>query len=371
MKKKIVMATGGTGGHIFPALSLALELLEKRKELEITFAGHGLEGNPYFLHQNFSSRSIPSDSLSSKNPFKFLKGLYRLTNGLIRSNSLLKQFSPDLVIGFGSYYTLPILSSAILKRIPLILHEANAVPGKINRLFAPYSSFVGVHFSSVAELLRAGKAVDAPLPLRPGYRGIQLSKEEARRHLGLFPSRPTLLVFGGSQGALSLNQLFVEAVNSLMKTLPPFQVIHFVGKEADEKRRIEGIYRKLHLPAFVASFITDMRYPLRGADLAVVRSGASTVAELTAFSLPAIYIPYPRASDNHQEQNGRFIADVVGGGLVVREVEATPNLLSQEIASLFQRDRLTKMEIALKTYENSRAGLSFADTILRFLDGEK
>ncbi len=366
MKKKILMATGGTGGHIFPALSLAFELLEKNKDLQITFAGHGLEGNPYFHQQQFTAHSISSDSLASKNPITFLEGIGRLGYGFLKSRSLLKKWKPDLVIGFGSYHTFPILSSAVLGRYPLVLHEANAIPGKINRLFSPYSEFVGVHFATAKERLK-GVTQDSPLPLRPGYREGDLSKEEARRHLGLHPNRPTLLVFGGSQGAKSLNRIFLEAIPLLQKKIPLFQVIHFVGKDGDEKRKAEIIYRRLSIPSFVASFVSDMRYPLRAADLAFVRSGASTLAELSAFACPALFLPYPNASDQHQEKNGRFISDTIGGGKVLNESEITGVLLAEEIEKLFKGEELPKMAQALRNFEKRRESLSFSGQILKVL----
>ena len=365
--KKILMATGGTGGHIFPALSLAFELLEKRKDLQITFAGHGLEGNPYFHHQQFVAHSIVSDPLNSKNPLTLLEGVGRLGYGFLKSRSLLKKTKPDLVIGFGSYHTFPILSSAVLGRYPLILHEANAVPGKINRLFSPYSEFVGVHFNAAKEGLK-GRTEEAPLPLRPGYKEAGLTKEESRRHLGLLPTRPTLLVFGGSQGAKSLNRFFLESIPLLQKKMAPFQVIHFVGKDIDEKKKAETVYRSLAIPCFVASFVSDMRYPLRAADLAFVRSGASTLAELSAFACPAIFLPFPHAADQHQEKNGRFVADHIGGGKVIRENEMTASLLAEEIALLFSSGQLVKMAEDLRNFEKRRETLSFSSQILQVLE---
>jgi len=367
--KKILMATGGTGGHIFPALSLAFELLEKNKDLQITFAGHGLEGNPYFHQQQFAAHSIESDSLSSKNPITLFKGMSRLGYGIIKSRKLLKKLNPDVVIGFGSYHTFPILSSAVLGRYPLVLHEANAIPGKINRLFAPYSEFVGVHFSTAKEAIK-GITQESPLPLRQGYKEGLLTKEEARRHLGLHPNRPTLLVFGGSQGAKALNRLFLEAIPTLQRKMPNIQAIHFVGKDLDEKRKAETIYRTLSIPSFVASFVSDMRYPLQAADLAFVRSGASTLAELSAFACPAVFLPYPHAADQHQEKNGFYVSDAIGGGRVLLERGATGALLAEEIATLFTSDQLPMMGEALRNFEKRRESLSFSSQILKVLGYE-
>lgn len=203
-EKRILIAVGGTGGHIFPALSVAEKLVSLDPNLRVLFVGGGLAKNSYFDQKAFPFREVASATFSGKNPFKFLSASQRILKGISESRRIFNEFNPNLILGFGSYYTLPTLIAAKTKGIPFVLHEANSIPGKVNRFLSKWAVINGVHFPNSATYLK-GKTVEVGMPLRTGYSLKQLSKANARDYFRLHHTRPTILVFGGSQGAFIMN----------------------------------------------------------------------------------------------------------------------------------------------------------------------
>jgi UDP-N-acetylglucosamine--N-acetylmuramyl-(pentapeptide) pyrophosphoryl-undecaprenol N-acetylglucosamine transferase len=320
-KPKVLLAVGGTGGHLFPAQALAKEL----DGIEILFAGAGLSKNRYFQKENFPYQEIASGTFLTANILRNLKGFFAFFKGIWQSLALLRTFSPNLVVGFGSYHMAPLLLAARLKKVPIVLFAADAIPGKVIRYFSKKARLSAVQFEEAASYLKgACRAVHMPFW---SAGDTALSKSEAKRHYQLEPARLTLLVFGGSQGALALNELAARLALSM-----PFQVIHLVGHEKDHEE-IEALYKERQIPACVKPFEDKMHYAWRAADLAICRAGASTIAELLFYEVPAILIPYPYAADNHQERNGQ-IFERLGGAKVVRQQGLTPKALAQLIETL-------------------------------------
>lgn len=275
MSKKVLIATGGTGGHIFPSEALAKELVEEGNE--VFFAGGKLSENRFF------SKAFPFEDIPVTPSLKKLSILYQ---GLRKSLRLLRTFQPDVVVGFGSYYSLPLLIAAKLLRIPLVLYAADRKPGKVIKLFSPFAKAVGVHFPDT-EL--KGKWVGMPLRFNPEA----VSKEEAYLYYGLDKDKPVCLVFGGSLGAVELNRLAYEALKEL-----PFQVIHFTGSQPESDK-----YAALYKNAVVKPFEKRIDLAWAIADIALTRAGAVSCAELAAFKVPGLLVPYPNASDDHQTRN--------------------------------------------------------------------
>ncbi|MBU6383258.1 MAG: UDP-N-acetylglucosamine--N-acetylmuramyl-(pentapeptide) pyrophosphoryl-undecaprenol N-acetylglucosamine transferase [Verrucomicrobia bacterium] len=290
--RKVLIATGGTGGHLFPAQQLAEQLLD----CEVLFAGHKLHSSPFF------NRKAPSCEITSASS---LRGVWALLKGTWQSLLLLLRFAPDVVVGFGSFHTFPILLAAVLLRKKIVLFEPNCTFGKVNRWFAPFAKKVAFQFPVVHK-----RAVY--VPLLPW-------KQEKKRASSKDPQRKTILVFGGSQGAAFINQTFCEAAKYLSF---PFQVIHLTGKGGQE----------LHytVPAMIKPFEEDMPSLYARADFAVCRCGAGTSAELIRYNLPAVVIPYPYAHD-HQRKNGEFLGQ---GVRLLHQKDATPERLAQEIEAL-------------------------------------
>ncbi len=350
MTKKILMTVGGTGGHVYPALALAKQLLEVVPGLELHFAGGKLDSNRYFNEKSFPIHSTSCAFLNSKNPFKLILNGFSIAQGFWQSHQILRSFRPDLVVGFGSYHTFPTLLAAKWAGFPIVLHEANSIPGKVNRYFAPYAKATGIHFPITASLLK-GTTVEVGMPLREGFRHNLRSKKEARAHYQLHPAKTTLLIFGGSQGAQAINRLIIEALNYHPQLFrEQLQVIHIAGTQ-EAVERIRGGYLHHRIDACVKDFEPRMDLAWEAADFFVGRAGAGTIAEAMEFETPGILIPFPRAADGHQDKNADFMAQVVGGAEVYIEKELTAEILSQAVASYLNINKLSRLRDAIQRYK--------------------
>jgi UDP-N-acetylglucosamine--N-acetylmuramyl-(pentapeptide) pyrophosphoryl-undecaprenol N-acetylglucosamine transferase len=295
---KVLIVTGGTAGHLFPAQQLQKQL----QNCEVLFAGHKLKSSPFF---DRSHRYCEIDS-SNRKIIPLLKGIYQ-------SIRLLFRFKPDVVVGFGSFHSFPTLFASFLLRKKIVLFEANCSFGKVNQLFAPFAKKIALQFPIFHK-----KGVYVPL-LPWTKKTKSYSVHDARAFYGLEPDLFTILVFGGSQGASFINETFCKA--ALLLDFP-FQVIHLTGKE-DPKINYPG-------KAAIKPFEQEMDLAYAAADMVVCRCGASTIAELIRSQLPAVLIPYPLAH-NHQIENGKFLKE---GARLLLQKEATPMRLAQEIIEL-------------------------------------
>ncbi len=309
----ILIATGGTGGHLFPAQQLAAQL---KGDCDLLFAGHKLQNSP-FLDPEWKMAEIVSAS-SKKKGWTLLKGIWQ-------SIRLIYKFRPDVVIGFGSFHSFPILAAALILRKKILLFEPNCSFGKVNRFFAPFAEKVAFQFPTSYK-----GAVYVPLLPWKKWE-VQKEKKEGKRK--------TILVFGGSQGASAINEAFFEAAKNLSF---PFEVIHLTGKEQQQQPHI-----RYEVPALVKPFEKNMAELYARADFAICRCGASTIAELIRSKVCAIVIPYPFAHD-HQKENGKFFVKI-GGGRLIEQKELTPKLLQREIEELVQE--LDERRQALENFQ--------------------
>lgn len=361
MKKKILITAGGTGGHIFPAIALGKQL---SNSADVLFVGGNLSTNPYFEREAFPSRTVSCATFKSKNPLAVLKTLAKISLGIAQSCQILREYQPDIVVGFGSYYTLPILLASKMKKIPFILHEANSIPGKVNRLLSKYAAAVGIHFPETSTLLK-GKTHEVGLPLRQGYKKNFHLTENARAYFGLDASRFTILVFGGSQGAAKLNHLSCQAFAQHLHK-ENIQIIHIAG-EASLAQQLNAEYQKVGLKACVKSFESRMDLAWQAADLAITRSGAGTIAEAMEFEVPCILIPYPYATDNHQDKNADFFVKRVQGAIKFNESELTPLKLTEGV-KFFSEENLNKMRQNINVYKIHHRSKNFCDLIVDLIN---
>lgn len=350
MTKKILIATGGTGGHVYPAMALAQQLMCELPGCQIVFVGGGLTHNRYFDQNAFAHHSISCGAFVKKSPKAIMHAFSHIAKGIWQSRKIMREFRPDVVVGFGSFYAFPSLVAAKLMSIPLVLHEANSIPGKVNRLLARWATVIGVHFPETLHLLQ-GKAVEVGMPLRLGFRHNSISREEARHHFGLLPNRKTLLVFGGSQGAHAINTSVRNALHQINSN-QSFQVLHIAGELAmAETLRKE--YEQGEICACVRAFEDRMDLAWQAADLVICRSGAGTIAEQLEFEVPGILIPFPRAADNHQEHNADFMVATVGGAMKLHEKDLVAARLVTCLSEFLKDDGalLLAMRRAMKSYK--------------------
>lgn len=352
MKKKVMIVVGGTGGHVFPSISLARQLHKAEPGIKLMFVGGDLKNNRFFEHHEFLHKSVDCGKVSSKNPFKLLKSLKNILKGIWQSRSIIKSFKPDLIVGFGSYHTFPALVAAKLSKVPIILHEANSIPGKVNRLLSKHALTTGIYFPETAFHLK-GDTVEVEMPLRAGYTHGAVTKRFAQDYFFLNKNKLTLLVFGGSQGAKKINELVSEAICRYFtcdKEL--FQILHFTGCEPSEKL-IEEMYAVNGIKACVKKFEKRMDYAWAAADCVISRSGASSIAEQMEFEVPGILIPYPFSSDGHQDKNAAFMTQKVGGAISFMEKDLTPEILGKKMSTLFNHDQILirSMKDAIHQYK--------------------
>jgi len=338
-KKKVMLAAGGSGGHLLPAQQLG-NLLEGKADLIL--AGHGLTRSS-FITKPMDICDIEAGAWGKGNYFRFF---YKSCKGIIQALFLLKKFSPDVVVGFGSYHTFPVLAAAFLLRKKIILFEANCTLGKVNRLFLPYAHTLATQFIQKTEIKKA--ALVPPLPWVSKGK-IVPSKKEACLYFNLDPKKKTILVFGGSQGASFLNEMLPRVIAHFQDV----QAIHFTGKGGS------AVYGN---PSCVKEFESRMDLAYIAADIVVCRSGAGTVAELLYYRKPSLLIPFPFATENHQFENGRFLADVVQGALLLEQGQATLEKIEEKLKTLLEK--LPEKQCALERLDIEKR-VNFADLILK------
>ncbi len=334
---KILITTGGTGGHIFPAQALATEL--QAKDINVLFAGGGLGKNKYFKRERYLYVEVASSSPFQGNIFK---AWWNILKGIVQSLKVISKYKPNLVVGFGSFYSFPVLVAAKLKKIPIILFEPNAIPGKVNRLFSRWALLSTLQFKEAAKWMK-GKCIEVKMqvPEKKTERG------EAREYFYLDAERFTFLVFGGSQGADSINSLFSQAINLIDLEKHKFQVIHITGK-AESAEAVRRWYGAQGIHSCVKAFEEQMEKAWSSADYVVCRSGAWTVAEQMAAGVPALFIPFPQATENHQAINARIV-ETKGGAVTCEESQL----------NLETMQRLVKENIDPKRLETMRASIAF------------
>ena len=350
---RAVLAGGGTGGHVIPALAIAQQL-RKDYAAEVLFIGtpRGME-NRLVPAAGFELRLVQVGALNRVSVATRLRTLIDLPRAVWTASRLLSDFRAEVVIGVGGYASGPAMAAAILRRIPTIAFEPNVVPGFANRMIASWVSAAAVQFEQTGRYFRTYQVTG--VPVRPAFFEI------APRGQNTQP--PTLLVFGGSQGAHAINQTLISALPALRKTVPDLHIIHQTGERDYNDAR--AAYEQAGINADVSAFITDMPAVFARADLLVCRSGASTVGEVTAAGRPAIFIPFPRAADDHQKVNAQALVNA-GAAVLLEESSLTGVGLAERIGSLFEdRSKLEKMGQAAKKLSHPNATQDVAKVAAR------
>ena len=363
-KKRILITAGGTGGHLFPAQALARDLLQE-KNIEVLFVGGGLSTNRCFNKESFAFKEIFSATPYLSNISSIFKSLKIIAKGVMQSFKILSSFKPCLVVGFGSYHAFPILVAAVIKRVPIILFEPDSYPGKVNRLFSKWAKVNTVQFSQAAKHMQ-GNTVEVNMPVWKKTDETQVTVEEARSYFCLDPSKKTFLVFGGSQGASAINRFFCDAASFFNEKERDFQVIHLTGKavSAEEAR---AVYTRLGITACVKEFEHSMHLAWKAASLVICRSGAASLAELAAFEVPGILIPFPYATNDHQKKNALFMENQVGGAVHLNESELSAQKLYTCIQNLVDpsQQNLEKMREKIRHFKTQGTKQNLSTIILK------
>ncbi|MBQ3103449.1 MAG: undecaprenyldiphospho-muramoylpentapeptide beta-N-acetylglucosaminyltransferase [Oscillospiraceae bacterium] len=349
---KVIFTCGGTAGHINPAIALAGLITEKHPGSEILFVGAytGLEKTlvPKAGYE-FRAVHVSGFRRSLKQVRHNLKACYNVVRSAGEARRILKEFKPDLVVGTGGYASYPIVKAAAAQGIPTAVHESNMVPGLTTRQLESCVDCVMVGFAACREHYRnSEKVVVTGTPVRGDF--FRYTKEEAREKLGLAEGKPLVVSFWGSLGASGMNEKMVEYIRLETEAGAPFHHIHAVGSAgytamlSDLKG--QGVELEKYASVDVREYIYDMALVMRAADLVICRAGAATLSELTALGVPAIIVPSPYVTNNHQEKNARAL-EKTGAAELLLEKEADGRKmfdLTREI--LADRARWEKMHAA-------------------------
>lgn len=334
MLRSVVLAGGGTGGHIEPALALADCLRRHESAVAITCLGtpKGLEAE-MIPARGWDLELIPAYPLPRKPNLDLLRTPSRIARSVAAARRVLDAVDAQVVVGFGGYVALPAYLAARRKGIPLVVHEVNNPAGLANRVGARMTPFVALGGEQVQ--LRGGEVVGVPLRRAISTLDRNGHRVEARKHFGLREDLPTLLVFGGSQGARSVNVAVADAVPRL--TGAGIQVLHVIGA----RNSLDDIPTGVGAPYVTVPFIESMDLAYAAADLALCRGGALTCAELTAVGLPAVYVPLPWGN-GEQRRNAAPIVDA-GGGLLADDADMTADWVVSTVTGLVESQRLAQM----------------------------
>jgi UDP-N-acetylglucosamine--N-acetylmuramyl-(pentapeptide) pyrophosphoryl-undecaprenol N-acetylglucosamine transferase len=356
---RVVVAGGGTGGHLFPGIAVARELLRRQPDATVTFAGtaRGIETR-VIPREGFELDLLRSVGLRGRSPVALARALLLLPMSGVDAWRILSQRSPDVVIGVGGYSSGPVVLAAAIRRIPTLLLEQNAIPGLTNRLLARVVDAAAVTFEETVSFFgRRGFVTGNPIRAEFLEGESQLEPVAAAR-----VDAPGILIFGGSQGSHAINMAMVEAAPRLAAYPGRLAITHQTGER--DLERVRDDYRRAGLTARVEPFLFAMDREVKAADLVVSRAGATTIAELTAAGKPALLIPLPTAADDHQRKNAEVLARA-GAAEVIEESTLTGSSLAARIIALAEdAPRRTSMARAARALAKPDAARVIVDRVL-------
>jgi UDP-N-acetylglucosamine--N-acetylmuramyl-(pentapeptide) pyrophosphoryl-undecaprenol N-acetylglucosamine transferase len=355
---RLVIAGGGTGGHLYPGIAVARELQARRPDAFVSFAGtaRGIESR-VIPRERFELDLIRSGGLKGKSIADVARGVAILPLGLVDAWRIVTRRRPDVVIGVGGYSSGPVVLAAAMRGVPTMLLEQNAVPGLTNRLVGPLVRAAAVTFESTRSFFGA-KAFVSGNPVRAEFFAPATDKEESRLEV-------RILVFGGSQGAHAINVAMVAAAAQLA-THPHLRLTHQTGERDVEM--VRAAYRQAGVSSNVEPFLFDMGRQLGEADLVVCRAGATTLAEIAAAGKAAILIPLPTATDDHQRRNAEALA-ATGAAEVLLQSDLTGARLAERIVALAQdRERRQSIAAAARKFARPDAAAVIVTRVLELVE---
>ncbi len=370
---RVILSGGGTGGHIYPAVSIAKEIKKQYENAEILFIGteRGLESS-IVPKEGFNLFKIKVRGFQRRVSLSNIAAVTESFTSLIRVSKKIREFKPDIVIGTGGYVCGSVLLAAALMNVPTLIHEQNAFPGVTNKILARLVDIIAVNFSEAKKHLPQNpKVIVTGNPIRSDM--LSISREDGLKEFTFSDALPVVFVVGGSRGAKKLNESVVLlAKQAAVKK--SFQMLHMTGETQYEdivkQYNSEGIaldtaYLK------VVPYLHNMPYALAASDILISRCGASTLSEITALGRPSILIPYPYATDNHQEYNARAL-EKNGAAVVILERDLSAQLLYDEVNDMLNKpEKVNKMKIKSKELGRTDAAYVIVKAAVGLLKKEK
>ncbi len=353
---RVIIAGGGTGGHIFPAISIAGEIRRRNPANEILFIGtrSGFEVDR-IQREGYNLKFIDSGGIVSMGFIRSLKGILSAIKGVFDSFRIIMDFKPNVVIGVGGYVSGPVVLAAFILLTPSVICEQNAVPGLTNRILGRFVKRVFATFQMSTSYFPNGKTMVVGNPVRPEFLTVNRSYEN---HRGL-----RILVLGGSQGAHKLNVSVPKAIGMLGRN--DLFVVHQTGNRDSEE--VKKTYEWYGVKAEVLPFIDNIASVYKDADLIIGRSGAGTISEITVLGKPSILIPYPYSANNHQLENAKVL-ERAGAAVIIEDRLAFAEKIAETIDDLFNENKLDEMMVQSKNLAKPNATKDIVDEIDRIIE---
>lgn len=355
---KILIAGGGTGGHVFPAISIAQEISERDHGDDVLFVGtqKGME-NELVLKNGYQIKHISSRGFVGRGLFNTILAFFSALKGLLDSILLIRKYKPDVALGVGGYVSGPLLLAAVLLRIPTAICEQNTVPGVTNRILGKIVNTIFASFDSSVQYFPSKKVLITGNPIRKGIIDASSNSNNS--------DSIAILVFGGSQGAYSLNRFLPEAFSKIEHD--KITIIHQTGKK--DYNFVKQLYSDNRVEASVLEFIDDMAKAYSKSDLVIGRAGAGTIAEITVLGKPSILVPFPYAAHDHQLENAKILEEHEAS-VLIEDKDATPEKLAHTLTMLMDRDKLNNMSANAKKLGRPEAAKEIVDELYK-MAGDK
>jgi UDP-N-acetylglucosamine--N-acetylmuramyl-(pentapeptide) pyrophosphoryl-undecaprenol N-acetylglucosamine transferase len=368
MKKQlnVLISGGGTGGHIFPALSIANGIKERRPDANILFVGAEnrmeMEKVPA---AGYKIVGLPVSGFDRKHLLRNVKVVARLLKSMHLAKKILRDFKPDIAIGVGGYASGPMLKEAQKKGIPTLIQEQNSYAGVTNKLLAQKANAICVAYEGMERFFPADKILVTGNPVRQNILNCTLTPQQARQKFGLDPDRRTILVVGGSLGARTVNNCIAAALDTI-KADPEVQLIWQTGKIYDEQAHAT-MQEKQPGNVVQQAFVSNMDEAYRAADLVVSRAGASSISELQLLGKASLLVPSPNVAEDHQTKNAMALVDH-GAAVMVRDAEAADKLMPEALALVKDDAKLQKLSANISKMALRNAVGDIVDRVMQIVE---
>jgi UDP-N-acetylglucosamine--N-acetylmuramyl-(pentapeptide) pyrophosphoryl-undecaprenol N-acetylglucosamine transferase len=361
---RVIISGGGTGGHIFPAIAIADALKDSHPSIEILFVGaNGKMEMEKVPAAGYKIEGLNIVGLQRKFDLKNILLPFKILGAVNAAKKIIKRFQPQVVIGVGGYASAAVVYAAGKRKVPVLIHEANSFPGKTNKWLAKYAQIICVSYPEMEKYFAKNKIVYTGNPVRKNIEQNKFSREQGINHFGLDPAKKTVLVIGGSQGALGINEGIKNSLALFHEK--QVQVIWQTGKgyftQAKELVKA-GSYQTIH----PLEFIEKMNFAYAAADLVISRAGAMSVSELCICGKPTIFIPLPTAAEDHQTKNALSLVNK-GAALMIKNAEAPAELGKLTLATLHNDTQLIQLAGNIQKFATYDAAAVIASEILKLV----
>ena len=366
---KVIISGGGTGGHIFPAISIANALKAIRPNVKILFVG--AEGRMEMTRvpaAGYEIKGLPVSGFDRKHLMRNIKVLYRAAQSRMMAKKILHEFKPQVAVGVGGYASGPMLSACESSGIPILLQEQNSYPGVTNKILARKADKICVAYDNMEKFFPASKIILTGNPVRQELLSINVSREVAIKSFGLDPSKKTILIIGGSLGAKTINDSVLTHLSLIKQS--NVQFIWQTGKFYSEQIREELEKKGKPDNLYVSDFIADMAKAYKAADLVISRAGASSISELCLLGKPCILVPSPNVAEDHQTKNALALVKK-DAAIYIKDSEAQMALLPKAVSTVNEPERLVALSRNIISLAHPDAARIIAEEVIKLAKEKK